>query len=485
VPLPRLARAQPALEPGDIDPVVNDALRLWNVPGAAVAIVSGDRVYVKGYGLRDARAKDRVTADTLFALGSCSKPFTSLLLALLVDDGKLNWDDPVRRHLEYFRLADPLADRDVTLRDLLCHRTGVDSHDLLWYRAPWGQEEMIRKVGKLQPSKSFRSTFQYQTILYAAAGQAGAAAAGESWQALMHKRVCTPLGMTNTVVTEAERKRLSNCATPHKLTADGKIVPLAWYEFREANPAGSVCSTARDLARFLSLQLGEGAYQGKQLVSAESLLETRTPQFALPVKGPVRLMNPYTLQMSYGMGWVIEDYRGRLLNVHGGAIDGFRAQLTLVPDAHLGIAVLCNLQGTHLQPAVTNTLIDQLLGLRRKDWNAHYLKIQRDGEDERKAEAKEREARRHKGTKPSRKLSAYVGTYEDPAYGTARVTLEGGRLVWHWGSFDAPLEHFHYDTFTARHDHLIGAQVVFILDADGDVMKMEALDREFRRTEGK
>jgi CubicO group peptidase (beta-lactamase class C family) len=465
-----------------VDAAVSDALKAWEAPGLALAVVTRDRVlYVKGYGLCQAGGKARVTPNTVFALGSCSKPFTALLLAMLVDAGKLDWDDPVRRRLPYFRLADPLADANVTVRDLLCHRTGVDSHDLLWYRAPWSQEEMIRKTGRLKPSRSFRSAFQYQSVLFSAAGQAGAAAAGRSWRDLVHERIFAPLGMKNTAVTSAELAGLKDRASPHRRDATGKVVPMPWYDFREPNPAGSVCSCARDLASWLRLQLNEGEFQGKRLVSAENLLETRTPQFAIAVRGPVREMNPFTLQMSYGLGWVIQDYRGQLMHVHGGAIDGFRAQLTLLPEAGLGIAVLSNLQGTQLNLALTNTLIDQFLGHRYKDWNAHYGAILKRGEEEQKEAAAQRLARRHKGTRPSRELAAYVGSYTDPAYGTARVTLEGGRLVWHWSSFDAPLEHFHFDTFSAHHPHLRDVQVVFVLGAVGEVARLEALDREFRR----
>jgi hypothetical protein len=274
---------------------------------------------------------------------------------------------------------------------------------------------------------------------------------------------------------------LDDRATPHRRTADGKLVKLPWYEFPEGNPAGSVCSCVRDLAQFLRLQLNEGRFAGKRLVSAESLLETRTPQIVIPVNGPVKEMNPFTMQMSYGLGWVIQDYRGQLMHVHGGAIDGFRCQLTLLPEHHLGIAILSNLSETQMNLAVTNTLIDQLLGLPYKDWNAHYLALVKRAQEAAQAVEEERQAHRHKGTKPSRELSAYVGTYEDPAYGACRVTLNKGKLYWHWSSFHCPLEHFHFDTFTAHHEYLVGVQVVFVLNADGEVDRLEALDRTFRR----
>jgi len=479
------AHGQAQLQPVDaaaVDSVLQEALQSWHVPGAAVVIVVGDRiVYLKGLGLREASSKATMTGDTIVLLGSCSKPFTSLLLAMLAAEGKLDWDDPLHRHLPWFHLTDPLADANVTLRDLLCHRTGVASHDMLWYRAPWSQKEMIQKTCKLRPEQSFRTALHYQSILYGAAGQAGAAAAGDSWANLMHKRVLGPLGMTRTTVTTAENSRLSDRATPHRRTAAGKVVPLPWYEFPEGNPAGSVCSCARDLGNFLRLQLNEGMLQGKRLVAADSLLETRTPQIVIPIRETVREMNPFTTQMSYGMGWVVQDYRGHLMHVHGGAIDGFRTQLTLLPQSRLGIAILSNLAETQMNLAVTNTLVDQILGLPYKDWNGLYGRITQAAAAAKKKHNAERLAKRHQGTKPSRELTAYVGTYEDPAYGAAQVTLEGGKLIWTWSSFRCPLEHFHFDTFSAPHEYLEDVQVVFGLDAAGDVTRLAALDRVFRK----
>jgi CubicO group peptidase (beta-lactamase class C family) len=460
---------------------MRDALQAWQVPGAALAIVQDDAIiYLKGFGLANVDGKEPVTADTVFAIGSCTKSFTSAALALLADEGKIAWDDPVRKHVPFFRLADPLADANVTLRDLLCHRTGVGSHLLLWYRAPWGLEEMIRKVGRLQLEHSFRSDFEYQTILYATAGYAAGAAAQGNWGEFIQRRLFDPLEMSHATVTTPAAARKGQRATPHRLQ-DGRILPMPWYEIAEPNPAGSINASARDLAHWIQFQLADGVYQGKRLVSAANLGETRTPQFALRLEGGPRAMHPETTQLSYAMGWVVLDHRGHLLNMHGGAIDGFRAQFTLVPRAKLGFVLLHNLEGTMMNIAVSNTLVDRFLGLPSKNWNGYYGELERRQEAARQDEERKFRERKHPGTRTSRELTAYVGAYEDPAYGTARVTLEDGKLSWHWSTFDCPLVHFHYDTFTAVHPHLIRAQVVFGLDADGNVSTFHALGREFRR----
>jgi CubicO group peptidase (beta-lactamase class C family) len=474
-------RAQPGpVTKAVLDRTLRDALQAWEVPGVAVAIVyNGKVVYLEGHGVKALGRPDRVTPDTIFPLASSSKCFTSAAMALLVDEGKLGWDDPVRKHLPWFRLADPLADAEVTLRDLLCHRTGVDGHELLWYRAPWGVDEMIRKAGKLELSKSFRSAFQYQTVLFAAAGQAAGAAAGGTWADLVQKRLLDPLGMTRTTLTTAAAKKLKpyDLAEPHKRNADGKVERSAWYEINEPNPAGSVHSTARDLAKWLQFQLGNG----QRLVKAESLEETRTGQMLLRREEATLALNPDSFQLSYAMGWVVQDYRSELLCMHGGAIDGFRAHLTLVPRAGLGIALLNNLENTLMNLAISNTLVDLYLGLPARDWNGFYLEFTAKEEAMRKANAKAFRARRRPNTHPSRELAAYAGAYEDPAYGTARVTLENGKLVWQWGSFRSVLEHFHYDTFDAPHPYLINTQVTFTLNADGDVDELQALGRHFKR----
>jgi CubicO group peptidase (beta-lactamase class C family) len=220
---------------------MREALQSWQVPGAALAIVHQDRpIYLKGFGVRALGKKEPVTPDTVFPLASCTKPFTSLALAMLVDEGKVHWDDPVRKHVPFFRLADPLADAQVTLRDLLTHRTGLSGHDLLWYRSPWTLEERIRKVGLLQPAESFRTAFQYQSILYGTAGYAAAQASGDSWQALVQRRIFDSLGMKSATCSTKEALTSADHASPHRRSKDGKREMIPWYRITEPDPAGSI-----------------------------------------------------------------------------------------------------------------------------------------------------------------------------------------------------------------------------------------------------
>jgi CubicO group peptidase (beta-lactamase class C family) len=482
VPAPAPAREVDARA---VDGLVGQALKAWRVPGVAVAIVRGDDVvYLKGHGLREVGGKAPVTPDTLFPIASCTKGFTATAMAVLVDEGKLAWDDPVRKHVPFFRLADPLADREVRLRDLVCHRTGLAGHDMLWYRAPWTQEEAIRRAGKLPLDRPFRSAFQYQSTMFAAAGYAVQSAARTPWSDFVHQRLLDPLGMRATVFTSTAAARSADRAGPHRLDGSGRAQVIPYYPMETPDPAGSIHAGARDLAKWVRFHLGDGTVGGRRLVSTASLRETHTPQMAIPLEESEHSLHPDTVQLSYGMGWVVHDYRGHGLVSHAGAIDGFRAHFTLVPRAKLGIVLLNNLDRTQMNLALCNSLLDLLLGLPRKDWNALMGRAVR----KEAAAAAERErarlARRHQGTTPSRELAAYAGAYEHPAYGTVRVALERGALVWRWNDWHGTLEHFHYDTFTLPLDSLGRPQVVFALDADGLVARMKVggnLNVEFRK----
>jgi len=460
----------------DIDAAVRAALRAWKVPGAAVAVVRDDRVeYLQGHGLCETGETKRVTPDTLFPLASCSKGFLTASLAMLADEGKLRWDDPVRKHLPTFRLSDPLADARVTLRDLLCHRTGLGQHDLLWYRAAWPPEEAVRRAGRLPLSHSFRSRFQYQNTMFTALGLALSETAGRPWHEFLEKRLFGPLGMKTAGYSTAAFR--GDRATGHRL--NGREEPEGandWVPFPRPDAALSLHASARDLCGWLRFQLDEGKLDNDRLVSAVNLRQTYTPQMVVPHDLPEQNLHPETHQVSYGMGWVIQEYRGLKMVAHSGVLDGFRVQLTLVPAKRLGLAVLSNLHATRMNLALSYTLLDLLLRLERRDWNAWMIREVNKGRLAAARREAERFAKRHHDTKPSRILPAYAGTFEHPAYGTARVAAERRGLVLRYSSFEGVLEHFHYDTFLLRHPHLGDVLFTFALDAAGDVVEMTAVD---------
>jgi CubicO group peptidase (beta-lactamase class C family) len=321
--------------------------------------------------------------------------------------------------------------------------------------------------------------------MFTTAGFGVASAGGMPWDQFVTRRIFGPLGMKSACCTTTAAARVLDRASPHRFNARERVEALpAWYALETPDPAGSINASCRDLASWVRFQLGDGTWEGKRLVSAANLAETHTPQTIIPLEGQARDLNPFTDQMTYGMGWVIQDYHGWQLVSHAGAIDGFRCHFTLVPKANIGIVILANMHQTRLNLATSNRLVDLLLGLPRKDWN-RFIAGQLRKEAEAAAEARrKRYAGRHPDTKPSRALAAYAAVYEHPAYGSARVTLDRDTLVWQWSTFSCPLEHFHYDTFTATSDVLGEVPIVFMLDGDGVVRALEAgglLHATFRR----
>lgn len=480
---PRLT-ALPPVTSVDLDRAVREAREVWGVPGVAVAVVrDGEVIYLQGHGVRAVGRNDPITPDTVFPIASCTKAFTTAAMAMLVEEGRMSWDDPVRKHVPYFRLRDPAADVDVRLRDLVTHRTGLLNHDLLWYRSPLSQEELIRRLAHLEPNRPFRTAFQYQSTMFTTAGRAVESASGRPWGEFVQTRLFEPLGMKSATVTTAAAESAADRATGHRLI--GRSTQLEpWYRMEQPDAAGSICASVRDLAAWASFQLGDGEWQGKRLLSAASMEELHTPQIALRLEGKTREMNPETRLMSYGLGWLIYDHRGRLLWAHAGAIDGFRSYITLVPEEKLAIVLLSNLHQTPMNLPLSNTLLDLLLGLPRKDWNAHFVDLEL-RQQRKAAEAfHARAARRQPGTKPSRDLTAYVGKYHHPGYGDSEATLENGALVWTWNGHRCPLEHYHFDTFLPQYELLQDAELQFFLGADGEVERLHvsgAIGVDFQR----
>jgi CubicO group peptidase (beta-lactamase class C family) len=473
-----------ALDVKAVDALAEEALKFWRVPGCAVAIVKDDKVIcLKGYGVKERGKPQRVTPDTLFGIGSCTKAIAATAIAILVDEGKMSWDDPVRKHVPFLRLADPLADREATLRDLLCHRTGLLRHDLLWYRAPWTLEESVRRMAHLELTHSFRARFEYNNLSYITLGFAIAKASGMSWDEFVRRRLFSPLGMSGAVFTRSAALAAADHASPHH-RQDDAVTVIPWYDDdKQVRASGSVKAGARDLSRWLRFQLASGRWDGKQLVSRRNLLETRRPQVVTPIPAPLE-READTTQASYGLGWRLYDYRGHALATHGGAVDGFRAALTLAPKDGLGLVVLANADVLEMPQALSADLLDLLLGLKKKDWNDIYEAKRKRVWELRQAVEKAWLARRQTGTKPSRELEAYTGRYVHPAYGTATVTLEKKQLVLSWSSFRLPLEHFHHDTFTGQLPHEpLRRAFVFTLGSDGTPARLRFLEQEFKRGE--
>jgi CubicO group peptidase (beta-lactamase class C family) len=485
-----LAATAPAqvIDSASVDKIIEDALKSWQVPGASLAIVQNDKVvHLKGYGVKEQGSNAPVTPDTLFAIGSTSKAFTTTAMAMLVDEGKINWDDPVRRHIEFFRLSDPLASEQVTLRDIVTHRTGLSRHDLLWYGSPWSREEIIRRIGSVKLTRPFRSAYQYQNIMYVTAGYVVGVVSKSSWEEFVQKRIFDPLGMSGANFSATVAATAADRASPHRKESDGRVVAIPWFNLDNAGPAGSINAGARDMSKWVRFQLGNGTFEGKRLVTPASMKEMHTPQMIVPVDSAA---HPHTNMMSYGLAWFIQDYHGHHMISHTGGIDGFRARVVLLPKQSLGIVILTNssvgTSSASMHVAATNSLVDLLLGLPKTDWNARYGQQVKIIETQAASFEQRREARRQKETRPSRDLAFYAGTYEAAAYGKVDVAVENGALVVEWGRFKARLEHYHYDTFMSKAENPLGSEtVVFNLGAGGEVEQISLLGTEFKRLRSK
>jgi CubicO group peptidase (beta-lactamase class C family) len=459
-----------------IDAHVREAMTQWQIPGMAVVVVHEDRVvYLKGFGVRELNKPEAVTPDTVFPIASCSKSFTALALAMLVDEGKASWDDPVRKHVPFFKLKDPSADATVTLRDLVCHRTGLGLHDYLWYRSGVGLEQRIRRLAHLEQDFPIRSRFQYQTVAFAAAGYAAGLIEKSSWSDVVRSRIFRPLDMKATTATCADSAKEQ--ASAHRKNAAGYVEVVPRYP-QDEDPAGSIHTTARDLARYLRFQLGDGTWQGRRLLSRAALAEPHTAQMLIRSDDFTRRMNPESLLVAYGMGWIVQDYRGKLLIQHGGAIDGFRAHLTLAPSLRLGIGILNNLEGNFANLPLSNAIVDAYLAAPPRDWQMYYFEIVEESLKERQRRHADFEKGRRPKELPSSPLTEFAGTYVDPAYGAVDVAFDGSRLSWKWGEWRGTLEHYAGDQFVAVAPPLRDQIMSFHV---GPTARMEFLGRSFVR----
>ena len=468
-------------KPAAADAVMADALKAFQVPGAALVVVRGDNTLVlKGYGRRSADAKEPVTPDTSFPLASCTKQFTTALLAMLIDDGVLDWDDPVKKHFPEFKLSDPNANALLTVRDLVTHRTGLASHDLLWYHADWNMEHTLKQVPLLPLEYQFRSGYRYNSITFMAAGRVAEKCGKKTWEELVRERLVEPLEMKGVTFTTDFPKGMDR-ALGHRVSKAGKVERMPTYEMKEPNPSGSMNATARDLAAWLQFHDSNGvAPSGKRLVSTTPLLETRAPQNPMRLNDAARAAFPETVQMSYAMGWVVSDYRGLKVVGHGGLIDGFRIQITLVPDKDLGFAVLTNMHDSRMPIAATNTLIDLYCDLKPKDWNALFLKLIDDEAEAKKAARAARDRARDPNAKLSLPLADYAGEYKHPAYGTATVTHADGKLTAKFSNFTYPLEHYERDAFRVVEGRFENELAVFTV-AEGKAKGLKLSVIEFRK----
>ena len=466
--------------PSDLDSYIARAMKTFEVPGISVAIVKdGKTVVAKGYGVRKLGASAAVDENTLFGIGSNTKAFTTAALASLVDAQKISWDDPVYQRLPGFQMYDPYVSHEMTIRDLLTHRSGMGLGEgdlLFWPHTTFTREEIIYRLRFMKPASSFRSHYAYDNLMYIAAGQIIPAVTGRPWEEYIREKILVPLGMKKTNLTNTAFKPTDDYAFPHS-RIDGKLQAIDFVALDNAAPAGSINSSAAEMAKWITLQLARGKFPDseRRLFSEEQSREMWTPQTILPTGedgGPRAALGANFA--AYGLGWGLRDYQGRKLVGHTGGVAGFVSRVMLVPKENLGVVILTNAESSSAFDSILFHILDQYLGLPNTDWIAEFKSADEAGQKAADEIMKKQSGGRAADSRPSLPVEKYAGIYTDPWYGPVTIRAENGKLIFtmdHTPNAVGDLQHWQYDTFKVHwRDRVIeDAFVTFALKPDGNI----------------
>ena len=455
--------------PENFDQFVEQGLNQWDIPGIGIAIVKdGEVILAQGYGVLKLGEERPVNEHTQFGVASVSKHITASSLAVLVDEGLLNWNDPVQKHIPWFKLSDPWVTENVTIRDLLTHQVGVGRMlgNRLQFMTNNSRSELLYRMRYHDFEQPFRSDYVYSNVMYTLAGEVVAAVTGISWDDFVMQRFFNELGMnrSNTSITDLHSD--GNAAWPHQYI-EGEVIPINRRNWDVASPAGGVNSTPTDMATWMLLQLGvAGTFNGNELISERSMRDIQTPKVSRPIASSTSEMS------AYGFGFNITDYEGYRLLSHGGATDGMNTSYVLMPDLDFGIIVMTNVF-TSFREAIVYTVIDHMLGIEDKNWNERYYQNYVNRYNQVKQLREEFESARATGTNPTHSLSDYAGKYENDLYGETSLTVVDGSLklsLWD-DTITGTLEHWHHNTFRIIWDNKAKREefVSFQLNIGGEI----------------
>lgn len=463
-----------------LDSIFKECLTDWNIPGMSVGIIKNDStVLLKGYGVTDVNNPTKVNENTLFAIASNTKTFTSTAISMLVAEGKLKWDDNVVDYLPYFKLYSPYVTHSMTIRDLLCHRSGLGtfSGDLVWYGSTYNRKEIVEKAEYLKPVFDFRTQFGYSNLMYIAAGEVFPAIIDSTWDDFIKTRLLTPLKMERTFLSVNDLKSLENVAMPH-IDQEGINVNIGYMNWDNTGAAGCLNSSAKDMVNWLELQLNEGSFNGKSIVSTEELMETRVPHINSRVGKGSRAIWPSKHFSAYGLGLQMIDYNGYQIFMHGGGVDGMVSRTVFVPELDLGFVILTN-NSNSLPTALMYTILDEYSGIAdKKDWADMFLEFMTSSSERKKRLAYSDIQKRIPNTSATLPLEKYTGTYNSIIYGDVYVKLFKGKLQVNFSKtpiFKGDLTHWHYNTFEIelkKTPSLPKGKCSFIIDEMGEVEEM-------------
>jgi CubicO group peptidase (beta-lactamase class C family) len=438
------------------DSYMEQVMKDWNAPGIGIGIVMGDKlVFAKGYGFRDYGKKLPYTPATTQPIASNSKLFTAVAVGLLVEEGKLRWDEPIKQFVPTIRFYNDDLDRSVTIRDMLSHRTGVTRHDSIWYKSTFTRRELWNRLRYLEPTAPIRTKFLYNNLMFTAAGQVIEELSGKTWEQFVQQRIFAPLGMSRSTLTIEDNIKGPEPAVPYSERRDSSELYKQPYYTAEVAiaPAGAINSNIQDLSRWVIALLNKGKVDGKQVIPEAVLRETMAPSLPIPntaleSRGWGENLNTY-----YGMGRSISSYRGHLLAVHGGDLPGFHSQISIMPNDSIGVIVL--VIGDHVAPmynGLTYNIYERLLGLPLTPWSERLNEIRLKNKAAGTKARAVADVGRVPGTKPSHALDDYVGEFAHPAYGVVTVARGDKELSFDFHGIKMPLSHFHYDRFDTPDD---------------------------------
>jgi CubicO group peptidase (beta-lactamase class C family) len=456
------------------DSYMEQVLKDWNTPGIGVGIVVNDKlVFAKGYGYRDYEEKLPFTPTTLCQIASNSKLFTAVAAGMLVEEGKLTWDKPVRESVPTIQFYNDQLNNNVTLRDMLSHRTGVTRHDSIWFKSPFTRKELFEKLKYLEPQEPMRQTFLYNNLMYAATGNIIELKSGKTWEQFVRQRILTPLDMKTTTYSISDMTKNPDHGVPYKEKRDSfELYKIPYYEDTEGiAPAGAIISNIDEISHWLIALMNEGKYNGKQVLPANVLRASLQPAIGLPnalgeSMGFWELLNP-----AYGMGRETAAYRGHLMTFHGGDLPGFHSQVSFMPNDKIGVIVLViSDHSAPLYNIVSYNIYERLLGMDQTPWSQRRLQQRLAGKKAGTEARAKSGGDRVPNTKPSHALADYAGDYENPAYGILKIGLKVDALQFGFHAFDFPLSHFHYDRFDTPDDEQYGRfSLNFRTNPQGDV----------------
>lgn len=472
------------------DAYMAKTLRDWNAPGVGVGIVVHDKlVFAKGYGFRDYEKKLPYTPATMSPIASNTKLFTAVAAGMLVEEGKLTWDKPVRDSVPSIRFYNDQLNNNVTLRDMLSHRTGITRHDTIWYKSDFTRKELFQKLVYLEPQEPMRQTFLYNNLMFAAVGYLIELQSGKTWEQFVKERIFDPLQMNSTSYSIADMLKRPEFGVGFTERRDSfEIYRIPYYEdISGVAPCGAIVSNIEDMSHWLIALMNQGKYNGKQVLPAEVLKATLEPAIALPnvaleTRGWSEMLNA-----AYGMGRQTASYRGHLITMHGGDLPGFHTQVSFMPQDHIGVIVFEI--GNHSQPLyniVSYNVYERLLGMEQTPWSERQLEIRlKNKKAGTEARTKANEGR-VPDTKPSHSLADYVGAYEHSAYGVMTIGLKDEQLQFDFHKMRFPMTRFHYDRFDTPDDEQDGKwSVNFRTNPQGDidqaVMSLDEAEAIFTR----